>query len=38
MTQLVEVKRYNSIGQFLYAYSDEVTIKDSPKYPDLKCN
>jgi hypothetical protein len=30
------VKRYNLIGQFLYAYSDEVTVKDSPEYSDLK--
>jgi hypothetical protein len=36
MTQLVEVKRYNSVGQFLCAYQDEVIVKDSPEYPDLK--
>jgi hypothetical protein len=35
--QQVEVKRYNANGQFLYAYSDEVSINPhTPVYPDLQ--
>jgi hypothetical protein len=35
--QQVEVKRYDSFGQFLYSYNDEVVINpDAPVYPDLK--
>jgi hypothetical protein len=36
MTQQVEVKRYNQAGQWLYNYQDEIIVKDSPIYPDLK--
>ena len=36
MIQQVEVKRYNQAGQWLYSYQDEVIVKDSPEYSDLK--
>lgn len=35
--QKAEVKRYNSIGQFLYSYIDEVVVNpDSPVYSDVE--
>ena len=37
MTQQVQVKRYNQIGQFLYAYRDAVMVnQNAPVYPDLR--
>jgi hypothetical protein len=36
MLQQVEIKRYNQAGQWLYNYQDEVIVKDSPEYTDLK--
>jgi hypothetical protein len=36
MIQQVEIKRYNQAGQWLYNYQDEVIVKDSPEYTDLK--